>query len=92
MMIAANATPVRSADLTGEVCPMTFVKLKLHLEQVSSGEVIEVLLKDGEHMRNVPRSVKAEGHRIVNVASVEGGLYRLLIVKGGGGKGPGGDE
>ncbi|MHC4253823.1 MAG: sulfurtransferase TusA family protein, partial [Planctomycetota bacterium] len=48
MDVAENATPVRSADLTGEVCPMTFVKLKLHLEQLSSGEVLEVLLKDGE--------------------------------------------
>jgi tRNA 2-thiouridine synthesizing protein A len=89
---AENATPVRSADLTGEVCPMTFVKLKLHLEQVSSGEIIEVLLKDGEHMRNVPRSVKAEGHRIARVEPIEGGRYRLLVVKDGGGAGPGGDE
>ena len=79
--------PVRSADLTGEVCPMTFVKVKLHLEQIRSGEVLQVLLREGEHMKNVPRSVKSEGHRIVKVEPAENGRYRLLIVKDGGGLG-----
>ncbi len=76
--------PVRSADLTGEVCPMTFVKVKLHLEQIEPGEVLEVLLKEGEHMKNVPRSVKGEGHRIVEVTPLDDGRYRLLIVRDGG--------
>jgi tRNA 2-thiouridine synthesizing protein A len=80
----AGIVPVRSADLTGEVCPMTFVKVKLHLEQIEPGDVLEVLLKEGEHMKNVPRSVKGEGHRIVRVEPIEGGRYRLLIVRGGG--------
>lgn len=76
--------PVRSADLTGEVCPMTFVKVKLHLEQIKPGEALEVILKEGEHMKNVPRSVKDEGHRIVDVRPLGGGRYRLLIVRDGG--------
>ena len=80
--------PSRSADLTGEVCPMTFVKVKLHLEQIQAGEVLELFLKDGEHMRNVPRSIKDEGHKIVKVDPQEGGRYRLLVVKDGGGTDP----
>lgn len=72
--------PVRSADLTGEVCPMTFVKLKLHLELIQPGEVIEVLLKDGEAMRDVPRSVKEEGHKIVKVEPA-GENYRVFVRK-----------
>lgn len=75
--------PARSADLRGEICPMTFVKLKLHLEQIRSGEALAVILKQGEHMKNVPRSVKDEGHKIVEVEPLDGGLFRLLIVKDG---------
>ncbi len=84
--------PSRSADVTGEVCPMTFVKVKLHLEQMRPGEVLEVLLKAGEHMTNVPRSLKEDGHRVIKVDPVEGGRYRLLILKDGGGTGPRGDS
>ncbi len=76
--------PARSADLTGEVCPMTFVRVKLHLEQIRSGEALEVILREGEHMKNVPRSVKGEGHRIVDVTPLDDGRYRLLIVRDGG--------
>ena len=49
-----QAIPVH--DLRPEVCPMTFVKVKLHLEQIQSGEALGLFLKGGEHMRNVPRS------------------------------------
>ncbi len=79
-----KAAPVHSADLTGEVCPMTFVKVKLHLEQIRPGETLEVILKEGDHMKNVPRSVKDEGHKIVDVKQLDEGRYRLLIVKDGG--------
>lgn len=71
---------VPSVDLTGEVCPMTFVKVKLHLEQIAPGAAIEFVLKEGEHMRNVPRSIKEEGHRIESVRQV-GDRYHLLVRK-----------
>jgi tRNA 2-thiouridine synthesizing protein A len=68
-------------DITQDVCPITFVKTKLKLEELAPGEVLEVLLKDGEPIENVPRSVKGEGHRILEVARL-GDKYRLLIEKG----------
>lgn len=72
---------VRSVDLTGEVCPMAFVKAKLHLEKIAPGELIEFVLRKGEQMRNVPMSIKAEGHRIEAVRR-EGEHYRILVRKG----------
>jgi len=75
-----DLTPVRCADLTGEVCPMTFVKAKLHLEQIKPGEVIEFILKEGEQMRNVPRSIKDEGHKVEKVQQ-EGERYHLFVRK-----------
>ncbi|MFZ5639422.1 MAG: sulfurtransferase TusA family protein [Bacillota bacterium] len=68
-------------DITQDVCPITFVKTKLKLEELAPGEVLEVILKDGEPIENVPRSVKGEGHRILEVARLDD-KYRLLIEKG----------
>ncbi len=65
-------------DITREICPMTFVKTKLKLESMLPGQTLEVTLRDGEPLRNVPRSVKEEGHKILNVR-LEGTFYKLLI-------------
>ena len=65
-------------DITKEICPMTYVKTKLKLETMSPGQVLEVTLRDGEPLTNVPRSVKAEGHKILDVRQ-EGEFYKLLI-------------
>jgi tRNA 2-thiouridine synthesizing protein A len=65
-------------DITKEICPMTYVKTKLKLETMSPGQVLEVTLRDGEPLMNVPRSVKAEGHKILDVRQ-EGEFYKLLI-------------
>ncbi|MBI2855046.1 MAG: sulfurtransferase TusA family protein [Chloroflexi bacterium] len=68
-------------DLRGVLCPNNFVYIKLKLEEMAPGDRLEVLLDDGEPMRNVPRSLKEEGHRILKV-SPEGEQYRLLIQRG----------
>jgi len=72
---------VREVDLTGEVCPMTFVKAKLHLDAVAVGDALTLKLKAGEQIRNVPRSLRDEGHRIEAVRR-EGDLYYLVVRKG----------
>lgn len=76
-------TTVRQVDLTNEVCPMTFVKAKLHLEQIEAGDMLEIVLKEGEQVRNVPASLKTEGHSIQSVQR-EGDCYYLLVRKEGG--------
>lgn len=68
-------------DLTGEVCPMTFVRAKLHLDRMAPGELIEFVLKPGEQMRNVPQSLKQEGHRVEKVRRADQRYY-LLVRKG----------
>lgn len=68
-------------DITKDTCPITFVKTKLKLEELAPGEVLEVILNDGEPIQNVPRSVKGEGHKIIEVNQL-GDKYRLLIEKG----------
>jgi tRNA 2-thiouridine synthesizing protein A len=65
-------------DITKEICPMTYVKTKLKLETMSSGQVLEVILREGEPLNNVPKSIQAEGHKILDVRQ-DGEFYKLLI-------------
>ncbi len=65
-------------DLRGVHCPMNWVKTKLQLEEMAPGQVLEIFLDDGEPIRSVPRSVRSEGHRILEVKP-EGEGFRLLI-------------
>ncbi|MEE9191245.1 MAG: sulfurtransferase TusA family protein [Candidatus Aerophobetes bacterium] len=67
-------------DLRGEICPYNFVKTKLKLEEMQSGQILEVILDPGEPIKNVPRSVKEEGHRILRVEKT-GSTFRLIIEK-----------
>ncbi|MBI4744629.1 MAG: sulfurtransferase TusA family protein [Actinobacteria bacterium] len=67
-------------DLKGTPCPINFVKTKLKLEELESGDQLEVLLDEGEPIKNVPRSVREEGHKILKLDK-EGDYYKVLIEK-----------
>ena len=65
---------VRTLDVTGLTCPMTWVRTKLELERMSPGEALEVRCAVGEALENVPRSASDAGHDVV----VEGALVRIV--------------
>ena len=60
---------------------MNFVKVKLDLAAMTTGQLLKVLLDDGEPIENVPRSVADEGHAIVGQQK-EGDHWSVLIKKG----------
>jgi sulfite reductase (ferredoxin) len=66
-------------DLRGVACPMNFVKTKVALASMKKGELLEVLLDNGEPIENVPKSVVEEGHYIVKNDSQED--YTILIIR-----------
>lgn len=70
-------------DITGDVCPMTFVKTKLLLERMKPGETADVRLTGEEPLANVPRSVAETGNEIVACAPEAAGsaIHRLTIRK-----------
>jgi sulfite reductase (ferredoxin) len=70
----------READFRGVVCPLNYVKTKMILDQLDGGAVLSVLL-DEEGTRNVPQSVKEDGHAVLSVEQ-EGESWRVLIRKG----------
>jgi TusA-related sulfurtransferase len=73
--------PRFSVDITREVCPMTYVRTKLKLEAIPEGELLEVLLKGEEPLKNVPRSAREEGHEVLSLAEQDGGIWRLVLRK-----------
>ncbi|MBI5573032.1 MAG: sulfurtransferase TusA family protein [Elusimicrobia bacterium] len=77
---SAKLKIVKKLDLTGVICPMNFIKTKLALEELKNGQILEVVLDDGEAIRNVPRSVKEEGHQIIKVKNL-GKTFKILIKK-----------
>lgn len=75
--------PDDTLDITDVVCPMTFVKTKMSLEDMEDGQVLAVHLNDGEPIQNVPRSLKDEGHKVLSVKQKADGTYDLLVEKNG---------
>lgn len=68
-------------DITREHCPMTFVKTKIQLAKLNSGDLLEVLLTEGEPLENVPKSSKEQGYNIIEVAHIEGKIHKVTIQK-----------
>jgi TusA-related sulfurtransferase len=70
-------------DITDVVCPTTFVKAKVALEELDEGQILAVRMNDGEPVQNVPRSIKEEGHQILKLIDNEDGTYTLIVKKVG---------
>lgn len=70
-------------DITDVVCPITFVKVKMALEDLDDGQILGVHLNEGEPIQNVPRSLKDEGHKVLSVSQAVDGTYDLVVQKGG---------
>ena len=70
----------KTVDLRGVCCPINFVKAKLALEEIEKGEILEIILDEGEPILNVPRSLKEEGH-IVKKVIQEDRYFRIYVEK-----------
>ena len=66
-------------DITRDVCPMTYVRVKLALEQLDDGGELEVVLRGEEPLRNVPRSAREEGHEVLELVALDNGTSRLRL-------------
>ena len=75
-------THAKTIDLTGETCPMNWVRTKLALESMAPGDTLEVWLDAGEPATSVPKSAAAEGHAIQSATPDEAGRVRVVIKKG----------
>ncbi len=71
--------PAATLDITLDICPMTFVKTKLRLEDLAPGDLLEVFLREGEPLANVTRSCEEEGHAVIGRERHDGEIWRLVI-------------
>jgi TusA-related sulfurtransferase len=76
-----DASADKRLDLSGEVCPYTFVKSKLAMEAMAAGEVIRITLDNSESASNVPRSIELEGHEVLSVDQLEPSVWTVTVRK-----------
>lgn len=68
-------------DITKDICPMTFVKTKLQLDQMEEGDILEILLSKGEPLENVPRTATEQGFLVLETTQVKDDIYKIVIKK-----------
>jgi tRNA 2-thiouridine synthesizing protein A len=68
-------------DITKDHCPMTFVKVKLGLSRLASGDILEVLLKGDEPLHNVPKAAVEQGHAVLEITP--GNDHILVVIQKG---------
>ncbi len=75
-------TPDQELDITGEVCPMTFVRTRLALDRMAPGQILRVRLRGEEPLRNVPRTAREQGHEVLSLETASDGVATLLLRRG----------
>ena len=80
--MTAMQEPDRELDITGEICPMTFVRTRLALDRMRPGETLRVRLRGEEPLRNVPRTAREQGHEVLSLETGADGISLLLLRRG----------
>ncbi len=72
--------PAAFMDLRGVRCPINYVKTKLKLETMKTGELLKIVIDEGEAYANVPNSVRSDGHKILEEKKLDK-AYQLTICR-----------
>jgi sulfite reductase (ferredoxin) len=67
-------------DLRGTPCPINYVKVKLKLEVLKIGDMLELYLDEGEPIESVPKSLQNDGQEIVKTEKADG-FFKVTIKK-----------
>ncbi len=78
-----NIAAAQELDIRGEVCPYTFVKTKLAIETMEGGQVLKILTDHQPAVENVPKSLKSEGHEVIEVEKINDTEWQLIVRKKG---------
>ena len=68
-------------DLRGEVCPLTFVRVRLWLETAPIGAELTVDVDYFPATQSIPRSLTILGQELMALTCVEDGRWQLRIRK-----------
>ena len=65
-------------DLRGIKCPLSWAKAKVRLEDLHTGDEIDLVLDDPQGARDIPRAAEAAGYHVVQVAA-DGGCWTITL-------------
>lgn len=69
-------------DVTKDHCPMTFVRTKIQLSKLAPGDVLNVLVTEGEPLENIPRSSTEQGFTVLSITeTAQKGIHLISIQK-----------
>lgn len=68
-------------DITGETCPMTFVRVKLKLESMPPGARLRIRLQGMEPLENVPRTLRHEHYVVGEPVAGAGQIFTVDVLK-----------
>ena len=76
----ADVIPDEILDLKGVPCPKNSALTMVKLETMDKGEILEVIIDDGEPKENVPASIEQdENYKIINMQKDNENHWHLLV-------------
>ncbi|NBQ76240.1 MAG: sulfurtransferase TusA family protein [Acetobacteraceae bacterium] len=80
-MTKDNIVADQRIDISEETCPMTFVLVRLALDQMKPGEILEITLRGAEPRRNIPITAQEQGHEVLSISDQSNEDAILLLRK-----------
>ena len=77
----AKQTADEQLDITAYLCPMTFVRTRLALDRMQSGQILAIRLRGEEPRTNVPASLAEQGHVVIDTVDAADGTTTVLVRK-----------
>ena len=71
----------RELNLKGTICPGNFVKAKLALEELETGQVLKIIVDYEPAVSEVPKAMEYEGHKILEVKRLNKTDWEIIIQK-----------
>jgi TusA-related sulfurtransferase len=71
----------KKLDIKGVVCPYTLVKSKLAIEDISVGQVLEIVLDFPEASESIPKAMLNYGHTVLKVDKINDTDWVIQIKK-----------
>ncbi len=70
--------PDETLDVRGECCPYPLILTKKKVEQLKSGEILEVIADDPVAPQNIDSWAKKSGNKLLSVKQ-EGKIFKILV-------------
>jgi tRNA 2-thiouridine synthesizing protein A len=67
-------------DISGDVCPMTLVRVRMGVDRLAPGKTLRIRMASGEPISSIPRTLRDEGHEVLAVEK-NGELFDVTVRK-----------